>query len=277
MILLDGKELAREQKAKLQKKITVLKKRGVTPGLAIVLVGSDPASLVYVKNKQKLCHELGLNFYLAEFKTGTPDLVIKKKIESLNKDKKVHGIIIQLPLPKKLDPLELISVVAPYKDVDGLHPLNMGLLPFGQEMFMPATPQGVMSLLHKYKIPVVGKRVVIVGFGYVAGLPLSLILARMKATVTIAQDKTDHLADLLKQSDIVISATGKPGLIKGSMIKAGATVIDIGITKKGDKWVGDADIVSVSKKAKFLTPVPGGVGPLTVSALLDNVVTAAEY
>jgi len=277
MILLDGKKLAAEQKTKLQKKIAVLKKRGITPGLAIVMVGDYPASVVYVKNKQKLCSDLGLNFYLAEFKASAPSDQIKKKIQALNKNKNVHGIIVQLPLPAKLDPLELITAIDPKKDVDGLHPMNLGLLPFGEELFVPATPQGVMALLEKYKIPVVGRQVVVVGFGCTAGMPLSLMLARAKATVTIAQDKTKNLAEILKNADIVISAVGHPGLIKGSMIKAGTVVIDVGITKLGNAWVGDIDFPSVSRKAKYLTPVPGGVGPLTVSALITNLVAASEY
>jgi len=277
MILLDGKQLALAQNKKLQQRVKILRQKGIVPGLAVILVGDNPASAVYVRNKQKLCDELGINFYLTELSQSTTAEQIKKKIYELNKNKKVHGIIIQLPLPVKLDPLELISAVDPQKDVDGLHPMNIGLLPFGKELFVSATPKGVIALLQKYKISVIGKKAVVVGFGYVAGMPLSLLLARAKATITIAQDKTKDLAKLLQEADIVVSAVGHPGLIKGSMIKAGATVIDIGITKKGDKWVGDVDFASVSKKAKFLTPVPGGVGPLTVSALLDNVVTAAEY
>ncbi len=277
MILLDGKKLAQEQKPKLQKRIAALKQRGITPGLAVVLVGQHPASLVYVKNKEKLCAELGLNFFLAEFKQSATKEQIKQKIGVLNKDKKIHGIIIQLPLPPKLNPLELISEVDPRRDVDGLHPMNMGLLPFGQELFVPATPQGVMALLQKYKITLTGKKVVLVGLGYTAGLPLSLILAHHKATLTIAQDKTSDLPKLLKDADIIISAVGHPGLIKGSMVKTGAVVIDVGITKQGASWVGDVEFKSVAKKAKYLTPVPGGVGPLTVSSLLNNLIAAAEY
>lgn len=277
MILLDGKKLAIDQQKKLQKRILALKGKGIIPGLAIVMVGKDPASAVYVRNKQKLCHELGLNFYLAELKATTSAVQIKQEIQALNRDRKVHGIIIQLPLPGKLDPIDLISEINPQKDVDGLHPTNIGRIPFGQEWFVPATPRGIISLLEKYRIPVTGQRIVIVGFGYVAGMPLSLLLARVKATVTIAQDKTKDLAKLLREADIIISAVGKPGLIKGNMVKVGATVIDVGITKQGDNWVGDVDATTVAKKARYLTPVPGGVGPLTVVALIGNLVAAAEY
>lgn len=279
MIILDGKKLATEQQVKLRSRINILKSKGIVPGLAIVVVGNNPASAVYIKNKQKLCEELGLNFYLADFPNSASADQIKQKILSLNKHPKVHGIIVQLPLPAKLDQVDLISTIDPRKDVDGLHPINVGLLALGKELFTPATPKGVMDLLHKYKISVTGKNVVIVGFGYVAGMPLSLILARAKATVTIAQDKTKtpDLVKLLKSADIVISAVGKPGLIKGSMVKSGVVVIDIGITKQGSNWVGDADFATVSKKAKYLTPVPGGVGPLTVSALISNLISSAEY
>jgi len=277
MILLDGKKLADVQRVKLQKRIAMLEKKGLKPGLAIIMVGEHPASTVYVKNKQRLCQELGLNFYLAEFKAAAALGEIKKKIEALNKNKKVHGIIVQLPLPNKLDPIELISAIDPHKDVDGLHPLNIGLLPFGKELFVPATPKGVLALLQKYKISVAGKQVVIVGFGYVAGLPLALLLTRAKATITIAQDQTRNLAEVIKSADIIISAVGHPGLIKGSMVKSGVVAIDVGITKKGNGWVGDIDFATVSRKAKYLTPVPGGVGPLTVTSLIDNLITAAEY
>lgn len=277
MILLDGKKLAEEQKVKLQKRIAALKKRKITPGLAVILVGEHPASSVYVKNKEKLCAELGLDFFLVKFKQSATADQIKQKIRELNKDKKVHGIIIQLPLPLKLNPLELIAEVDPKKDVDGLHPMNIGLLPFRQELFVPATPQGVMALLQKYKITLAGKKVVLVGLGYTAGLPLSLMLVHQKATLTIAQDKTSDLPKLLKDADIVISAVGQPGLIKGSMIKTGAVVIDIGITKQGAGWLGDVEFKSVAKRAKYLTPVPGGVGPLTVSSLINNLILAAEY
>lgn len=277
MILLDGRKLAARQKISLQKKIATLKRRGIIPGLAIVMVGNYPASVVYVRNKQRLCNDLGLNFYLAEFKAAAASIQIKKKIQALNKDKKIHGIIIQLPLPAKLDPVELIAEIDPHKDIDGLHPVNIGRLPFGKEWFVPATPKGVMALLRHYKIPIAGKRAVVVGFGYVAGMPLSLLLARAKATVTIVQDQTADLAKLLKDADIIVSAVGHPGLIKGNMIKTGAAVIDVGITKQGNNWVGDVDFASVAKKAAYLTPVPGGVGPLTVSSLIDNLIIAAEY
>jgi len=245
----------------------------------MILLDGKKLAAVYIKNKQKLCEDLGINFYLAEFSASATKEQIQKKIYALNRDGKVHGIIVQLPLPAKLDPMELISEIDPRKDVDGLHPLNVGGLPFGRELFVPATPRGIMSLLQKYRIPVTGRSVVVVGFGYTAGMPLSLMLARAKATVTIAQDKTkpQDLTKMLKAADIIISAAGQPGLIKGNMIKAGATVIDVGITKKGKDWVGDVDFASVSKRAKYLTPVPGGVGPLTVSALIANVVDASKY
>jgi len=279
MIILDGKKLATEQQTKLRQRIKTLATKGIIPGLAVVVVGDNPASAVYVKNKQKLCKELGLDFYLIKFPATVTADKISQKIKTLNKDSKVHGIIVQLPLPPKLDAIDLISEINPQKDIDGLHPISIGLLALGKELFIPATPKGVMDLLQKYKISPTGKNVVIIGFGYVTGMPLSLILTRAKATVTVAQDKTktSDLVKVLKSADIVISAVGKPGFIKGSMIKSGATIIDIGITKQKSGWAGDVDFASVSKKAKYLTPVPGGVGPLTVSSLISNLITATEY
>ncbi|MFH0912042.1 MAG: bifunctional 5,10-methylenetetrahydrofolate dehydrogenase/5,10-methenyltetrahydrofolate cyclohydrolase [Patescibacteria group bacterium] len=278
MIILDGKKLALAQSKKLHSRVAKLKQHGQTPGLAVVMVGQHPASAVYVQNKQKFCQELGINFYLVEFPATATSADICNKIHLLNQDKKIHGIILQLPLPDKLsDPTGLLSEIDPRKDVDGLHPLNLGLLALGQEIFVPATPKGVLALLREYKIPLAGRKVVVVGFGPIAGMPLSLLLARAKSTVTIAQDKTKDLSIWLKSADIVISAAGQPGLIKGNMIKSGAVVVDVGITKRGKQWLGDVDFATVSKRAGYLTPVPGGVGPLTVSALIDNVVTAAEY
>lgn len=276
MIWLDGKKLAEKQVNQLRKRTINLLNKKIIPTLVIILVGDNPASKVYVHNKQKLCTEIGVKCQIIQLPSTTTAKIIQDKIVFLNKDKNVHGIILQLPLPAKLDANELIPFINPSKDVDGLHPLNIGLLALGEDIFIPATAKGVLSLLKEYKITLAGKNVVIVGYGIVAGAPLSMLLANAKATITIAQDKTKNLNELLKSADIVISAVGQPGLITGAMIKSGAVVIDIGITKKGKNWVGDVDAKTVAKKASYLTPVPGGVGPLTVSALLGNVILAAE-
>lgn len=276
MILLDGKKLANKQIGQLRKRATDLLNKKITPTLAIILVGDNPASKIYVNNKQKLCAEVGVDCEIIKLPTTITSKALEDEILLLNKDKKTHGIIVQLPLPTKFNANEITSFVSPSKDVDGLHPLNVGLLALGQGIFVPATAKGVMSLLKEYKISLVEKNIVIVGYGMVAGAPLSMILTRAKATVTVAQDRTKDLSKILKAADIVISAVGKPGLITGSMVKPGAVVVDIGITKKGNDWVGDVDAKSVAKKASYLTPVPGGVGPLTVSALIENVILAAE-
>lgn len=276
MILLDGKKLADKQIGQLRKRMTDLLNKKITPALAIILVGDNPASKVYVNNKQKLCADIGLDCQIIKMPATSTNKALKDKIILLNRDKKIHGIILQLPLPTKLNANEIIPFISPSKDVDGLHPLNIGLLALGEEVFVPATAKGVMSLLKEYKISLVEKNIVIVGYGMVAGAPLSMILTRAKATVTVAQDRTKDLSKILKVADVIISAVGKPGLITGPMVKSGAVVIDVGITKKGNAWVGDIDTKSVTKKASYLTPVPGGIGPLTVSALIENVILAAE-
>jgi len=260
---------------KFRRRILTLKQQGITPGLAVVLVGNDSASQIYVRNKQLLCDKLGIKFHLKEFESGVSNDTLLREIKKLNKDIKIHGIILQLPLPKKLNAFRLILAVNPAKDVDGLHPVNLGLLATGHPMFLPATPKGIIDLLDDYQIKLIGKHVVVVGFGQVVGMPLSLLLAHRQATVTITHDATNNLKDFTKTADILITAAGYPGLIKGSMIKKGAVVIDAGISKVGNKFVGDVDFASVSSKASYVTPVPGGVGPMTVSALIDNVIKSA--
>lgn len=274
--ILDGKQLANSLNDKLKLRVNKLKRSGIIPGLAVVLVGDDPASLIYVRNKQILSEKLGLNFYLKKFSSTVSNKSLFSEINKLNKDKKVHGIILQLPLPKKLDTFKLLLAIDPLKDVDGLHPINLGLLALNKPMFIPATPKGIMDILDHYKIKVKSKRVVLVGFGKVVGMPLSLLLANHKATVSIAQDTTWHLDRLTKQADILITATGKAKLIKGNMLKKGVVVIDAGISKIKSKFVGDVDKKSVSLIAKYITPVPGGVGPMTVSSLMHNVIISAS-
>ncbi len=274
--ILDGKQLANSLNAKLKRRVSKLKSLGITPGLAVVLVGDNPASSVYVRNKQAVSKDLGLNFYLKKFKTTVSNQSLFSEIRKLNKDKKVHGIVLQLPLPKKIDTLKLLIAIDPLKDVDGLHPINLGLLALDKPMFVPATPKGIMDILDHYNIKIKSKRVVLVGFGKVVGMPLSLLLANLQATVSIAQDATWHLDRLTKQADILITATGKPKLIKGAMLKKGVTIIDAGISKVGSKFVGDVDYKSAALVAKYITPVPGGVGPMTVSSLMCNVINSAS-
>lgn len=274
--ILDGKQLANNLNAKLKRRVSRLKHLGIIPGLAVILVGNDPASLIYVRNKQIVSKQLGLNFYLKKFSSTVSNKSLFLEINKLNKNKKIHGIILQLPLPKKLDTFKLLLSIDPLKDVDGLHPINLGLLALNRPMFIPATPKGIMDILNHYKICVKSKHVVLVGFGKVVGMPLSLLLANRQATVSIAQDTTWHLGKLTKQADILITATGKANLIKGRMLKKGVIVIDAGISKLKSKFVGDVDIKSVSLIAEYITPVPGGVGPMTVSSLMHNVINSAS-
>lgn len=274
--ILDGKQLANNLNDKLKRKVVKLKRLGVTPGLAVILVGNNPASSVYVRNKQIVSKYLGLNFYLKKFNSTVSNKTLFLEIKKLNKDKKVHGIILQLPLPKKLDTFKLLLAIDPLKDVDGLHPINLGLLALNKPIFIPATPKGIIDILNHYNIHIKSKHVVLIGFGKVVGMPLSLLLANHQATVSIAQDTTRHLDRLTKQADILITATGKPKLIKGNMLKKGVVIIDAGISKVKSKFVGDVDEKSVSLIAKYITPVPGGVGPMTVSSLMHNVINSAS-
>ena len=275
-MLLDGKMLALSQHKAFQRQVVALKKKGITPGLAIVMVGEHSASHVYVRNKRVLCEKLGIKFQLKELKSTVSEATVVCEIQKLNRDKKIHGVILQLPVPKKFNALRLILSIDPMKDVDGLHPMNLGLLASGKPLFIPATPKGILELLDYYQIKLKGKNVVVVGFGQVVGMPMSLLLAQRQATVTIAHDATKKLKDFTNQADILITAAGSPGLIKADMIKRGVVIVDAGISKLGTKFTGDVEFNSVFKKAKYITPVPGGVGPMTVSALISNVIQSAR-
>ena len=275
MKLLDGKALAEKQRLGLKRRVAGLKRRGVKPSLAVVMVGNHPASAVYVKNKARFCEGVGVEFRLHQLPANASQQSVLAVIEKLNRQRLVHGIIVQLPLPAKLDELNLIAAIDPRKDVDGLHPLNVGLLAYGRELFGPATPQGILALLDEYKVALAGKVVAMVGYGRVVGLPMSLMLSRAGATVVVAHQQTKDLPGLLRTAQIVITAVGKPGLITGTMLKPGVVVIDAGISQHGGKFVGDVDFASAAKVASLITPVPGGVGPLTVSSLVANVTRAA--
>ncbi|OGB74137.1 hypothetical protein A2V68_02285 [candidate division Kazan bacterium RBG_13_50_9] len=276
MKLLDGKDLAAQRRRQLKRQVAALRRRGVVPGLAVVMVGENPASQVYVRNKKNYSCEVGVRFWLRKFSAGASEAKIIGAIKKLNQDKRVHGIILQLPLPSRLDSLKVISAIDPIKDVDGLHPMNLGLLAAGRPLFLPATPKGILDLLDHYQIDVQGKRVAVVGFGLVVGMPLSLALLHLKATVVVAHGQTKDLGSISRSADIIVTAAGVPNLIKGSMVRAGAVVVDAGISKVGGKLVGDVELKTVARKASYLTPVPGGVGPMTVSSLIANVVQAAK-
>lgn len=276
MMLLDGKKVALLQHKAFRRQVVALNKKGITPSLAIVMIGEHPASQVYVRNKRMLCEKVGIEFQLKKLKSTVSEVAVVREIQKLNRNEKIHGIILQLPVPKKLNVLHIILSIDPTKDVDGLHPVNLGLLASGKPLFIPATPKGILELLDHYKIELKGKNIVVVGFGQVVGMPLSLLLAQRQATVTITHDATKNLKDFTSRADILITAAGSPKLIKANMIKQGAVVIDAGISKLGKKFVGDVDFILVSRKAKYITPVPGGIGPMTVSALISNVIQSAK-
>lgn len=275
--IIDGKALSAQIKEGLSDRINTLKSKGITPSLTVILVGDDPASAVYVKNKHQTFINLGLVSEVVRLPTETSQEELIKQIEKLNKDDTVHGILIQLPLPPHLNSQIAISSIDPSKDVDGFHIENAGALLTGNPKFIPCTPYGVMRMLKSKDINIRGAEAVVVGASNIVGKPMALLLQMAGATVTICNSKTRDLAAQTKRADILVAAAGKPHLINGEMIKDGAVVIDVGIHRKEDgKLCGDVDFESASKKASFITPVPGGVGPMTIVMLLVNTVEAAE-
>lgn len=278
MIILDGRKIAQKIKNRLRQEIAN-KKLKLT--LAAVLVGNDPASVLYVRMKEKACREIGISFRKIELPKTISSAKLLAKINKLNSDREVTGIIIQLPLPKHLDSNKIISAIDPRKDIDGLHPENLGKLLIGSPRVVPPTPAGIIALLKAYQINLSGKNVVLVGYGKLVGKPLAAMLAvaQKDATITICNDKTRYLSELTKKADILITATGVPYLIKAKMVKKGAVVIDAGtslLRAKGKelraKIVGDVDFEKVKSKCSYVTPPTGGVGPMTVAKLLENVV-----
>ncbi|MCI0331092.1 MAG: bifunctional 5,10-methylenetetrahydrofolate dehydrogenase/5,10-methenyltetrahydrofolate cyclohydrolase [candidate division Zixibacteria bacterium] len=285
-ILLDGKALAFEIKAELKTRVDKLKAAGRKVGLAAVLVGNNPASEVYVRNKAKFSEEIGVHSEIVRPPANITTIGLITVVLALNDRADITGIIVQSPLPKKIDEREVSEAVLPYKDVDGFHPQNLGRLFLGRPNFIPCTPAAILELLNRYGHSPAGKHCVIVGRGKIVGKPLAIMLLEKafgNATVTICHSATRDLSHHTRQADILIAATGAPHLIKGDMVREGAVVIDVGINRiedksnpKGYRLVGDVDFDSVSKKAAAITPVPGGVGPMTVAVLLSNTVRAAE-
>jgi len=269
--IIDGKKIAEDIYKELKEEVSNLKEK---PGLAVVLVGDDPASIVYVRNKEKACKKLGLNYRLLKFPQSVDKKELISSIEALNNDKEINGIIVQMPLPEHLDPFEVVSVIDPLKDVDGLHPDNLGRLLSGKPRIIPCTPLGVIELLKRENIEIRGKSAVIVGRSNLVGKPLFHLLLSLDATVTVCHSKTVDLKKETSRADILVCAVGVPRLITADMVKDRAIVIDVGINRVDDKLVGDVDFENVSKIAEAITPVPGGVGPMTVAMLMKNVITA---
>lgn len=272
MIMLDGKALAKEKRENLKKKVEKLKeKEGIIPGLAIIRVGNDPASEIYVRNKLKACQEVGIYAVEKHFNEEVNEQEIIDMIEFFNQDKTIDGILVQSPLPKKLNEKKIVSYILGSKDVDGFGINNLGHLLANQEQVLAATPLGILHLLEKYKIPIASKKVLIIGRSQIVGRPLAIMFLNRDATVTIAHSKTKNLKELTLQADILVSAVGHPRLITEDMVKEGTVCIDVGINRENGHVIGDMDFEKIKEKASYITPVPGGVGPMTIVTLLENV------
>ena len=275
--IINGKELAQKIREGLKTKVEELKNRGVKPKLAVIMVGEDKASKVYVKNKSKACNEIGIEFeeFLLDENTSMQELI--SLIKELNNRNDIHGILLQSPIPKNLNINEAFNTIDYRKDVDGFHPINVGKLSIGEDCFISCTPYGVVRMLEEYNIPIEGKNVVILGRSNIVGKPLIQCMLKKNATVTVCHSRTQNIEEITKNADILIVAIGKAKFVTESMVKNGAVIIDVGINRTDEgKLVGDVDFENVEKKASYITPVPGGVGPMTIAMLMNNVVKAAE-
>ena len=288
MILLDGKQTSAKIKEEIKVQVSVMKQQNKrTPHLAAVLVGTNGASMTYVGAKVKACQLVGFESTLIELSAETTEAQLLNKIKELNNNPEIDGFIVQLPLPKHIDEQKVLMAVDPDKDVDGFHPMNVGRLTLDLPTFISATPYGIMELLERYEIPTSGKHVVVIGRSHIVGRPMSILMSQKRAagnaTVTIAHSRTTNLAALTKEADIIVAALGIPEFLKADMVKKGAVVIDVGITrvpdaskKRGYRIAGDVDFENVAEKASNITPVPGGVGPMTIAMLLKNTLLACE-
>lgn len=274
--IIDGKAISANLREQLKNEVTELKKQGITPGLAVILVGDDPASAVYVRNKERGCEEVGIHSVVHRLEADTPQDKLISLIHDLNNDKSIHGILVQLPLPSSLDELAVLREVNPDKDVDGLHVVTAGRLFVGEKGFIPCTPKGIIHLIKSTGTDISGKNAVVIGRSNMVGKPISLLLMANNATVTMCHSRTQNLAQICAGADILVAAIGRPEMITADYIKPGAVVIDVGTTKVDGKLKGDVLFEQASKKAGFITPVPGGVGPMTITMLLENTVEAAR-
>lgn len=275
--ILNGKELARNIRENLKEEVKELKKAEIYPKLAVIMVGDDKASKVYVKNKSKACEEIGIEYeeYLLPENTKMEELI--NLIEKLNNDETVNGILVQSPLPEGLDANEGFKTISPKKDVDGFNPINVGKLSLNQDCFVSCTSYGIIKMLESYDIPIEGANAVIIGRSNIVGKPLAKCLLNKNATVTVCHSKTRNLKEITKNADILIAAIGKPKFVTKDMVKEGATIIDVGINRTEEgKLVGDTDFENIKEKVSYITPVPGGVGPMTIAMLMHNVVKAAK-
>ena len=275
--ILDGKSLAAALRAGVKASVSLLAQRGIRPGLAVMLAGDDAASKVYVRHKTLACEETGVHSRVLTFPESVGQNELVRAVDALNADPAVHGILVQLPLPRRVDPQRVLAAVSPGKDVDGFHAENLGALVAGTPGFVPCTPAGVMRLLEHARVPIAGRRAVVIGRSNIVGKPLSLLLLQKDATVTICHSKSADLAAIAREADILVAAVGRAKLVTGAMVKPGACVIDVGVNRAADgKLVGDVDFEAARAVAGSITPVPGGVGPMTIAMLLENCLRAAE-
>jgi methylenetetrahydrofolate dehydrogenase (NADP+)/methenyltetrahydrofolate cyclohydrolase len=275
--IIDGKLVSSILREELKKKITCYKEEtGKNIGLAVVVVGNDPASAVYVRNKHRACEQVGIESFQIELAEDTTEAELLSKIDELNTDDSVNGILVQLPLPKHINETRVIENISPEKDVDAFHPSNVGRIMIGNHKFLPCTPAGIIALLDYYKIDISGKKCVVIGRSNIVGKPMAMLLMEHNGTVTVCHSKTNNTAEICREADIIVVAIGKAEFLRADMVKEGAVVIDVGINRLSDgRLVGDVAFDEVSKRASMITPVPGGVGPMTITMLLYNTLSAA--
>ena len=276
-VIIDGKKVAKEKREQIKKRVEALKAQGKSVGLAVIIVGENPASRVYVNNKKKACLEVGVESFEYALPESTTEEELKELVVKLNNDDRVNGILCQLPLPKHINEDAVINTISPEKDVDAFHPQNVGHIMIGDYTFLPCTPAGIMEMLSFYNISVAGKKCVVIGRSNIVGKPMAMLLLKENGTVEICHSKTANLKEETLSADILVAAVGKTRFVTEDMVKQGAVVIDVGMNRDEDgKLCGDVDFINVEKKVSYITPVPGGVGPMTITMLLENTVRAVE-
>ncbi|MEX1029360.1 MAG: bifunctional methylenetetrahydrofolate dehydrogenase/methenyltetrahydrofolate cyclohydrolase FolD [Paenibacillaceae bacterium] len=275
--IISGKDVAAEIKLKLEQEVKVLTDHGITPGLTVVVVGDDPASQVYVRNKGKECEKLGMRSEIIRLPETTSQAELLTILDGLNRNAEVHGILVQLPLPKHISEESILLAIDPTKDVDGFHPVNVGNMVIGGDSYLPCTPAGIIELIRRTGLDMAGKHAVVIGRSNIVGKPVSMLLLREHATVTICHSRTKNIEEITRQADILIAAVGRANLVKRNWVKPGAVVIDVGVNRLDNgKLAGDVDFEDVKEVAGYITPVPGGVGPMTITMLLQNTLQAAK-
>lgn len=274
--LLDGAAMALEVEKELKQRVDALREKNVVPGLCVILVGNDPASQTYVANKEKACARLGIHSHTVRMGEETTQAELEAEIEKANHDESIHGILVQLPLPAGLDEHRALALIRPEKDVDGFHAVNMGRLARGEDCVVACTPKGALHMLKAAGVPIAGKNAVVIGRSNIVGKPMALLLLQENATVTICHSRTENLAEYTRRADILVAAVGKPRFVTADMVKEGAAVLDVGINRVDGKLCGDVDFEHVKEKAGWISPVPGGVGKMTIAMLMENTVSAAE-